>query len=415
VHFEFDSYQSVMASSILRMSKVGSKLVGKSLQRNSRFIGGAVVVAAAASFKVARADGLQVQMSPLQPFVETPVQVAVVEKQEATVSEQMGKVWEEAKKVLKYMYRVLQYCLYGAPLVVGLPLAAAGVSPAVEEAVWTYLVWAIEQLGPAFIKMAQWASSRPDLYPPALIERLQRLQDDVTSNQSLSTVENTISSAFGEEWKGRLTLDPNPIGAGCIAQVYRGTLTTDDAELFQDNKGKFNRRSNLKIKSSESGKRLIPVAVKLIHPHVEDMIKTDMAMLNIFANFMDKSTALEILSLGDTCRQFAETMKDQLDLRKEAYNLKKFGKKFADEDWVVFPKPVDGFINKNVLVETFMEGTPIRKFMHKAEDGAIGDSMRKLQLKLSDLACRAMLKMIFFDNFVHGDLHPGLTPVVTIF
>jgi aarF domain-containing kinase len=338
---------------------------------------------------------------------------AVVQAQQAELQNKVVKFCEEAKNAFKYFCRIVQYFLYGAPLVVGVPLAAAGISPALEEAVWNYLIWAIEQLGPTFIKLAQWASSRPDLYPPALITRLQKLQDDVTSNQSLETVENTMSVAFGKDWKNHLELDPNPIGAGCIAQVYRGKLTVADSgadgTVVEEKPGKFSKRAGLKVVKSEpvSKSQSIPVAIKLIHPHVEDLIKTDMAMLNIFADFMDRSKALELLSLGDTCRQFADMMLDQLDLRKEAYNLKKFGRKFAKENWVVFPKPLDGFVCKNVLVETFMEGTPIKSFMRRAEEGAVGDKLRKLQLKLSDLACRAMLKMIFFDNFVHGDLHPG--------
>ena len=34
-----------------------------------------------------------------------------------------------------------------------------------EEFVWNYIVSSIQYLGPTFIKLAQWASSRPDLFP----------------------------------------------------------------------------------------------------------------------------------------------------------------------------------------------------------------------------------------------------------
>ena len=72
----------------------------------------------------------------------------------------------------------------------------------------------------------------------------------------------------------------------------------------------------------------------------------------------------------------------------------------------LFPKPVEGFIRKNVLVETLMEGTPIGHFMTLSDD--VSANVHKLRLKLSDLGTRLILKMIFFDNFIHGDLHPGL-------
>jgi hypothetical protein len=37
----------------------------------------------------------------------------------------------------------------------------------------------------------------------------------------------------------------------------------------------------------------------------------------------------------------------------------------------------------------------------------VGEALHKLKMKISDLGCRLILKMVFFDNFIHGDLHPG--------
>lgn len=64
------------------------------------------------------------------------------------------------------------------------------------------------------------------------------------------------------------------IGAGCVAQVFKGSLTDKKTDTKQ------------------------PVAIKLIHPHVENMIKTDMELLGFFASFIDKFESLKILSLG---------------------------------------------------------------------------------------------------------------------
>lgn len=148
--------------------------------------------------------------------------------------------------------------------------------------------------------------------------------------------------------------------------------------------------------------------MKMVHPHVEQLIRTDMELLTIFADFVDRFPSLEILALGESCRDFAATMNGQLDLRVEGKNLVKFAKKFAHEKWACFPQPIEGFITKNVLVETLMEGTPIKHFMKMTSDNA-DEAWEKLKLKLSDLGCRLILKMIFFDNFIHGDLHPGTT------
>ncbi len=254
------------------------------------------------------------------------------------------------------------------------------VYPPAEDITWDYATWAITQLGPCFIKMAQWVSTRPDLFPPKLIKRIECLQNDVKVNYSFAIVENTLSDAFGVDWKSKLTLDPKPLGAGSVAQVFRGTL--------------------------HKANKSIDVAVKMIHPHVAELVKTDMELLTHLANFFDRFPSLEILSLGESCREFADVMNEQLDLTVEGKNLTKFTKKFAHEKWVEFPAPVDGFVTKNVLVETLMEGVSVSKYMKMAAEHK-GDAVDKLKLKLSDLGCRLILKMIFFDNFIHGDLHPG--------
>lgn len=116
--------------------------------------------------------------------------------------------------------------------------------------------------------------------------------------------------------------------------------------------------------------------------------------------------SLEILSLGDTCREYSNMMNKQLDLRIEASNLSQFASNFSDDPWAAFPLPVEGWITRNVLVETLIEGSSIVNFM-KMKPHDMNDGVTKLKLKLSDLGCRSVIKMIFFDNLIHGDMHPG--------
>eukprot|EP01038_Epipyxis_sp_PR26KG_P007577 gene7577-10325_t len=292
------------------------------------------------------------------------------------------KILTYINNMLRYLQRLLTYTLLGVPLVVMAPVAYqfGDTFPAFEHFVWDYAIWAIVSLGPTFIKLAQWASTRPDLFPLRLIDKLVSLQDDVKTNHSIEVIENTLAEAFGADWKDKIELDPKPLAAGSVAQVFKGKL------LSKNNKN-------------------VNVAIKMIHPHVESLVKIDMELLSHIATFIDSFPSLEILSIGETCRQFADTMHNQLDLRKEASNLIQFAKKFKNENWALFPSPIEGFITKNVLVETLMDGSPISSFMNlKAE---IGDSVYNLKMKLSDLGVRLMIKMVFFDNFIHGDLHPG--------
>lgn len=288
-----------------------------------------------------------------------------------------SRVVYKVKRTVEYLWRLMQYAIYGIPALSLVPLGYY--VPSTEDAVWSYLVWTIEQLGPTFIKFAQWASSRPDIFPDSLVLRLKRLQDDVRVTHSMAIVESTLADAYGDDWKERLTLDPKPIGAGCVAQVFKGTLKMQD--------------------------KTQKVAIKLIHPHVESLIKVDMELLGYLADILDKNPTLELLSIGDTCRQFADMMREQLDLRVEASHLRKFIQNFKNENWLVFPEPIDDYVRKNILVETFMEGEPLKNIM----DAPVTPKLKKYKEKLADLGTRAILKMLFFDNFIHGDLHPGTT------
>ena len=60
-------------------------------------------------------------------------------------------------KVLSYLHRLILYAVLGIP-VVGVASTAyvlGGVNPAIEDLVWDCCLWAIQQLGPTFVKLAQ--------------------------------------------------------------------------------------------------------------------------------------------------------------------------------------------------------------------------------------------------------------------
>jgi len=242
-------------------------------------------------------------------------------------------------KLARYTQRLLMYALFGMPLLGLAPTAylLGNTFPALEDLTWDYILWAVERLGPCFIKLSQWASTRPDLFPPRLVQRLTRLQSDVTIRYPSSVVEQTLTESFGNQWREVIEIDLlHPIGAGSVAQVFRGKMRDGSRD----------------------------VAVKMIHPHVEELVKVDMELLSVFAFLMDQFPSLEILSLGETCRQFAESMRHQLDLRIEARNLVQFASKFTAEKWAIFPEPVQGLVSKHVLVETLLEGAPITSYMN---------------------------------------------------
>ena len=108
---------------------------------------------------------------------------------------------KKIRDILSYIRRMISYMIYGVPVAI---LATTAVSlgdsiPWFEDFVWDYCLWSIQKLGPTFIKLAQWASTRPDLYPPKLIEKFKHLQDNVKVDYTIEKVKETLSDAFGDK------------------------------------------------------------------------------------------------------------------------------------------------------------------------------------------------------------------------
>jgi ubiquinone biosynthesis protein len=89
---------------------------------------------------------------------------------------------------------------------------------------------ALQQLGPAAIKLGQALATRPDLIGESAARDLTRLQDRLPPF-AFAEVEKTIESAIGAP-SARLfaTIDPVAVGAASIAQVHRAR-TTDGRDV----------------------------------------------------------------------------------------------------------------------------------------------------------------------------------------
>src|SRR5690348_17399738 len=80
------------------------------------------------------------------------------------------------------------------------------------------------ELGPAYIKLGQVLSTRPDLLPESYIHELERLQDDV-GPIPLAEVEDVIQGELGARLSKLFReFDPEPIGTASLGQVHAAVL-----------------------------------------------------------------------------------------------------------------------------------------------------------------------------------------------
>lgn len=124
------------------------------------------------------------------------------------------------------------------------------------EYIWQYFYWAVTCAGPCYIKFVQWAGTRSDLFPPSACHRFAKFHYHVSPHPYPYTAK-ILEDSFGGEWNQKVWIDPNPVGSGCIAQVYRGVIldgSTPDP-------------------SDKDPPRFREVAMKIVHPGAAKAMK----------------------------------------------------------------------------------------------------------------------------------------------
>jgi predicted unusual protein kinase regulating ubiquinone biosynthesis (AarF/ABC1/UbiB family) len=230
------------------------------------------------------------------------------------------------------------------------------------------LIW----LGPAFVKVGQTLSTRPDLLPLTYLEVLTTLQD------RLPSFPNEIAFAFIEEelgWKPETLFeqfDPEPFAAASLGQVYRAVTFENET-----------------------------VAVKVQRPDLRQKISLDLALVRRLAARIEKSPRLSLgqpwVSLVD---EFGSKLFEELDYVHEAHLTELFRADVEDMPGVYAPRVYWDFTSRRVLATEYIEGIKINE---KAELIEAGVDIHALL----SIGVRANLKQLFEHGLFHADPHPG--------
>lgn len=230
---------------------------------------------------------------------------------------------------------------------------------------------ALEELGPTFVKLGQVLSTRPDLFPPAYIAELAKLQDTVPP-APWEPVRALLETELGPVEEIFAALDPEPLAAASLAQVHAATLH-DGSE----------------------------VVVKIQRPNVEAAVSVDLDILADTARLLQTRTPLgEIYDLPGIVEEFATTLRAELNFYSEGYNADRFRANFADEPYLYIPRVYWEYTTRRVLVLKRIRGIKIDDI--QALDAAGYDRYR-----IGLHAARMIIKEVLGDGFFHADPHPG--------
>ncbi len=228
----------------------------------------------------------------------------------------------------------------------------------------------LERLGPAFVKFGQLLSLRRDLLPPAWIDELQRLQDNVMAfpgEQARAIVEQELGSPILEIFA---TFDETPLAAASIGQVHTAYLMDGTS-----------------------------VVVKVQRPSIEPVIQADVAIMRLLARQLEKHVP-ESRRFGpsDLVDEFARRISDELDYEIEARSGERLRANFANEPDVFVPCIYWELTSRHVL-------TMERCVGHKLVDQLPADPAKRH--RLAARLMESFLKQVFEQGFFHGDPHPG--------
>lgn len=243
---------------------------------------------------------------------------------------------------------------------------------------------ACEELGLVFIKLGQVLSTRYDLLERTDCEELQKLLDEVPP-LSYGVVRQIFISDFGKPPEELYAeFDPQPIAAASIAQVYKAKLV--DGRV---------------------------VAVKVRRPGVDSAIQSDLAIFRKLAKFAQCFSAdLRHINLLRVLEQLESWLFAEVDFQNEARNLETVNRYYheridePDGEFarrLVFPEPYQHLSSANILVMSFIEGTPLRQFK-----SVVGNPEYNTKASLEALM-RAVLRAWINKKelFFHGDPHPS--------
>ncbi|MBW4642757.1 MAG: AarF/ABC1/UbiB kinase family protein [Goleter apudmare HA4340-LM2] len=229
----------------------------------------------------------------------------------------------------------------------------------------------LTQLGPAYIKIGQALSTRPDLVPPVYLEELARLQDQ------LAPFPNEIAYQFIEEELGAppaeiyAELSPEPIAAASLGQVYKGKLKTGEE-----------------------------VAIKVQRPDLRERITIDLYILRGIAGWAQQRFKRIRSNLVGILDELGDRIFEEMDYIHEGENAERFFQLYGHIKDIYVPKIYWEYTNRRVLTMEWINGI---KLTQTAEIRAQGINARYL----IEVGVQCSLRQLLEHGFFHADPHPG--------
>ncbi|NET36181.1 MAG: AarF/ABC1/UbiB kinase family protein [Cyanothece sp. SIO1E1] len=228
-------------------------------------------------------------------------------------------------------------------------------------------------LGPTFIKLGQFFSTRADLFPAEYIEELSKLQDQVpafTYEQAAAIIQRELGKPVEKVYAN---FDPVPMAAASLGQVHRAQL--------------------------HSGEE---VAVKLQRPGLHRLFTIDLGILKSIAEYVQYRTrwgqgGRDWVGIYEECYR---TLWEEVDYLNEGRNADTFRRNFRGISEVVAPRIYWRYTSSAILTMEYVPGIKVSDFDALSAAGINRKAIARI-------GARSYLRQILHHGFFHADPHPG--------
>lgn len=232
----------------------------------------------------------------------------------------------------------------------------------------------LTRLGPAFVKIGQAVSSRPDVTPPSYTYELEKLQDQIPPFNDAQAMQVILEELGRPASSVFSSMTPSPVAAASLGQVYRARLRDGGLD----------------------------VAVKVQRPGIREAMALDIFILRWLVNQVRRIRQVNS-DLAGLLDEWASSLFRELDYQREARNGGRFRELYGEMQGVYVPKMVAELTTERVLVMEWVQGNRLRSAGNLRE----GDGGPSSDLSMVDIGVQCSLEQMLEVGFYHSDPHPG--------
>lgn len=231
----------------------------------------------------------------------------------------------------------------------------------------------LEELGPAYIKLGQMLSTRPDLIGFEIAEELQQLRDN-TPVTPFDDIKEVIEEELGQPIENVYEdIDKNPLGSASIGQVYKAKLKNTGEEI----------------------------AIKVQKPKSREIIESDIKIMKFLAKRIDKYiSTTKTFNLPAIVSEFERSILKEINYLEEVMNMQNIENNFKNVSYVKIPKAYIEYCSEKLITMELIKGVSVTDLIE-------GDYPHINKKTIADYGLKSYFKQVMIDGYFHADPHPG--------